>query len=156
MKSLLLALALACLCPVQTCEAIPSSILGRWNFEITSFYQGQKIPMAGTSMIRRFGTTGIFWQSKLNVAGQPAVASRTWFYDSGELYGEASEGGIITATVTGTWWESGNQVFYTTETTSLYADYTQDTSLIIRGRKKIDVTGIASIGMRLAGAMTRK
>jgi hypothetical protein len=158
MKALLLALALAltCLCPVQTCEAITSNILGRWSAKLTTFYQGKKTPATGSTTVRRFETQGIYMSGTAKVPGQSLGKSQIWLYDSGEVYGEISQSGIVIGTVTGTWSEAGNRLQLSTSVSTLYADYTQDTTYVLKGRKKIDTSTRTSFGMRGAGVMIRK
>jgi hypothetical protein len=158
MKSLLLALALAvaCLCPVQKCEAITSNILGRWSAKAVSFYQGQKLTGTGPVTILRFETQGVYMFGSVKMTGQPLAKSQVWYYDSGEVYGELIQSGIVFGTVTGTWSEIGNRLNVSAAVSTLYADYTQEVTYIIKGRKKIDSSSRTSIGVRTAGVMTRK
>lgn len=156
MKSLLLALAVTCLCPVQKCEAITSNILGRWSSKLTTFYNGKKTQGTGSTLIRRFETQGIYEQGTVKVPGQPLSTGRMWLYDSGEVYGEVSQSGIVIGTVTGEWLEEGNRLYLSATVSTLYADYTQDITYVIKGRKKIDTSTRTSFGMRGAGVMTRK
>lgn len=158
MKSLLLALtlAVASLCPVQTCHAITSNLLGRWTDKTVTFYQGQKLTGTGTTTIQRFETLGVSMRSSVRITGQPRATGRIWLYDSGEVYGEMFQSGIMFGTVTGTWSEAGNRLYMSASVSTLYADYTQDVTYIIRGRKKVDSSSTTSIGVRGVAVMTRK